>query len=205
MQTLARLFDLIGGRPLPEEEDGPATRAQIVLRALLASVLFAAVYGLAAGSTDLALALGNLYKLPMVIVLSALAAVPAALLTWKLAGGAQRSSDLVMGLAAGNLTGTLVLAVLAPVVALYYHTSGWLGGTLALAASGIALSVGFFTLIRAVVRRAPDGVPLPTLAAPLVVMIAMQLAVLVQLIYVASPILPEVTVFDAGMDGIVAR
>ena len=45
LQTLKNLFDLAGGHKVTGEDDGPATRARIVLLASLASVFFAAVYG----------------------------------------------------------------------------------------------------------------------------------------------------------------
>jgi hypothetical protein len=39
-------------------------------------------------------------------------------------------------------------------------------------------------------------------ALPMVVLMGAQLAAMVQFIYIASPILPEVTVFDGGVDAI---
>jgi hypothetical protein len=201
LRQFSSLFDLATGRPLDAESDGPASRTRVLLLALLACVLFGAIYGVAAGSTEIGLALGNVYKIPMVIVLSALSAVPATLLAWKLAGARHRSSDLLMGLASGNFTAALVLAVAAPVVALYYHTSDFLGGAVAMGASGLALLIGTLTMMRAVVTRVPKDVG-PVVALPVLVMVVFQLATLVQLVYVASPILPEITVFDGGMDAV---
>ncbi|MCB9741048.1 MAG: hypothetical protein H6741_17255 [Alphaproteobacteria bacterium] len=198
------LINLIGGQVLPEEEDGPATRLRLAVTATLASAFFAALYGLAAGSTDLSLALSNVYKMPMVIVLSALCAVPAGLLTWKLLGGRGHASSLLMSQAAGTMTGTLVLAALAPIVALYYHTSGYLGGTLALATGGLALAVGLAVHVRALAKRTPSGSGLAA-RGPAVVMMVVQMAAMIQFIHVASPILPELTVFDGGMDAIVRQ
>lgn len=197
-----RLFDLIGGRRLPEEDDGPAHRYQLMIGATLASALCAAMYGLAAGSTSTWLALSDVYKMPMVLILSALAAVPATLLAWKLFDAQHESSDILMGLATGNFTASLVLAVSAPIVALYYHTSGYLGGTIALCAAGLSVIVGVASGLRSVSWRVPEGVNPARYLVPVAVMTIFQLAVLVQLIHVASPILPEVTVFDGGMDAI---
>ncbi len=194
------LFELATGRPLAEEDQGSASRAQVVVRATLASVVFGSVYGLAAGSTDIALAVSNLYKIPMVVILSSLCALPAGLLTWKLTGAQTRAGDLFLGVAAGNFTATLVLAAMAPIVALYYHTSGFLGGTLALAASALAVGLGLFNVVRSVLSRRPEGVSRRVVALPLAVLIGAQLAALVQFIHVASPILPETTVFDGGVD-----
>ena len=205
LETLKNLFDLAGGHKVKGEDDGPATRTRIILLAGLASIVFAAVYGVAAGSTDLSLALSNVYKMPMVVVLSALSALPAGLLTWKLIGARHSASDLVMGVASATFSGTLVLAVLAPLVALYYHTSGYLGGTLAMGAAGLSLLTGLAIMLRAVWVRVPKGTGLFSVGAPVAVIMAIQMATLLQFIYVASPILPEVTVFDGGADAIVAK
>lgn len=205
LKTLKNLFDLAGGHKVAGEDDGPATRARIILLASLASVFFAAVYGVAVGSTDVSLALANVYKMPMVVVMSAISALPAGLLAWKLIGARHKASDLVMGVASAVFSGTLVLAVLAPLVALYYHTSGFLGGTLAMATGGLALVTGLVIMLRAVWKRVPKGTGRFSVAAPVAVIMGIQLATLLQFIYVASPILPEVTVFDGGADAMVAN
>lgn len=205
MGRLTDLFDLASGRSLPEEGEGTARRLQLVLRATAVSLGFAALFGLAAGSTDPALAVANLYKVPMVIVLSSLCAVPVGLLLWKLTDAPNRASDLLLGVAAGNLTATLVLAALAPVVALYYHTSGSMGGPLAMGVIVAATALGLFNVARAVRNRRPQDAPARTIALPLGALMAVQLASLVQFIHVASPILPEVTVFDGGVDAILER
>ena len=205
LETLQNLFNLVSGQILPSEEEGPARRAQIIISAALASTGFAALFGLAAGSTELGLAFANLYKMPMVILLSAVCAVPAGLLAWKLMGGTTRPSNLLMGLAAGNFSGTLVLAAMAPVVALYYHSSAHLGGTLAMAAVYGGLAVGVLVLVRAIKQRAGEGADRWTIGVPATVLLVLQLACLVQFIYIASPILPELTVFDGGMDAMLSR
>ena len=200
---MMELFELASGTPLSQEEEGSARRLQLVIRATLASVFFAAFYGLAAGSTDLGLAMGNLYKLPMVILLSTACALPAGLLTWKMSGAKNRASDLLIAVASGNFTATLVLASLAPIVALYYHTSGYMGGALALCVASLALLLGLSNAVRAVLSRIPSEVTRFAALTPLAVLLCAQMASLVQFIHVASPILPEVTVFDGGMDAII--
>ena len=205
MTKISHLFDLASGRPLPEEEEGQARRLQLVLQAGALSLGFAALFGLAAGATDLGLAVANLYKLPMVVGLSTLCAVPAGLLMWKLTDAPNRASDLLVGVAAGNLTATLVLAALSPVVALYYLTSGSMGGPLAMGVICLAVALGLFNVARAVLRRRPERASAGAVALPLVVIMTVQLASLVQFIHVASPILPEVTVFDGGVDAMVGR
>lgn len=203
MNQLKDLFDLVSARP--SEPEGGARRLDLVLRAGLATVGFAALYGLAVGSSDLGLALQNLYKVPMVILLSTLCALPVGLLTWKLTGGPNRASDLLVGAASGNFTGALVLAALAPVVALYYHSSSWLGGVLALAVAALATGVGMFNTARAVLNRAPTSASRLAIVLPVFVILAMQSMSLLQFIHIASPIIPETTVFDGGADAILGR
>ena len=197
------LFDLVSGRPT--ETEGSARRADLVLRAGLATVGLAAVYGLAVGSTDLGLAFSNLYKVPMVIVLSTLAALPLTLLTWKLTGAPNRMSDLLVATASGSFTGALVLATLSPIVALYYHSSSWLGGVLAIGASLAAVLLGSFNLVRSVISHAPEGVSRARIALPVIALLAVQQLALIQFIHIASPIIPEVTVFDGGADAMLGR
>jgi hypothetical protein len=204
MHTFTELFDLVTGRPIAAEE-GHARRLQVGIRAILASIAFAGLFGLAVGSTDLGLALGNLYKVPMVIVLSAICAIPGGLLAWKLTGSHGRASDLLLSLASANFAGTLVLGALAPLVALYYHTSGHMGGVLALIADFLALAVGLVTLVRATVARTSlsGGIAaLPAQILPVLVLVGFQFAALLQLVHVASPILPEVAPFDLGVDAV---
>jgi hypothetical protein len=138
----------------------------------------------------------------MVLVLSAICALPAGLLTWKIFGAKNRITDVVISLAACNFTATLVLAVLAPVVALYYHTSGYLGGVLAMCACILALIVGWVVMVLSTLHRTPTkSFSLSTLA-PTAVVLLIHLTTLVQFIHLASPILPEITVFDGGMDAV---
>src|SRR5437868_4329644 len=101
MTTLMTLLDIACGRPIPEEDSGRSRRLQLVLFALLCSLGFAAAWGLAAGSTKSALAIANLYKVPMVVLLSCAFAAPAGLLAWRLSGAPVRGSDLALGFSGG--------------------------------------------------------------------------------------------------------
>ncbi|MFO0727163.1 MAG: hypothetical protein U1E65_25510 [Myxococcota bacterium] len=199
------LLDLATGRPFRPEDDGRARRAQLITLALLAAVAAAAVWGLAAGSRSPAMAIANLYKVPMVVVLSSLAAVPGGLLAWKLSGSTMRPSDLLVSFATSVMAGTLVMAVLAPLLALYYQTSAWAGPLLGLGTTFSALTVGTVTFFGGVLRRAPKEMKRSKVLWPAAVIAALQIATLVQFIAVASPIMPENTVFDGGIDQMVGH
>lgn len=67
----------------------------------------------------------------------------------------------------------------------------------------LAIGVGGMTFVRAAKERLPDDVSRRDILVPLAVMIAFQLIAAVQLVGIASPILPEVTPFSGGADGLV--
>ncbi len=205
MDTFITLLDLANGRPFKAEDDGRARRAQLVVLSLLTAVLASAVWGLAAGSKAPLLAVANLYKVPMVVLLSALCAVPGGLLAWKLCSSPLRPSELLVSFATSIMSGTLVMAVLAPLIALYYQTSAWMGPMLGLASTFTALTVATVTFLRGVLRRAPPKVSRGQVLFPALVFVFLQIATLVQFIAVASPILPENTVFDGGIDQMVGH
>ena len=204
----AHIFDLVGGRRLPEEDDGPAHRYRLMIGGVVAATACAAIYGAAAGTAWIAhsdtpwMGLLDVLKLPMVLVLSGLAAVPASLLAWKLFDARHECTDLLMGLVTANLTAAAVLAVSAPIVALYYLTTDFLGGTLAIAVACGAVCIGVLSGMRSIAWRIPADVNVLRLAPVIAVMTGVQLLALVQLVALASPILPEMTVFDGGMDAI---
>jgi Ni/Fe-hydrogenase subunit HybB-like protein len=190
-QVIARLLNIACGR---------SRRLQLAIAAMLLSLLFALVWGVAVGVRAPGLALANAYKVPVIIFLSSMFAVPAGLLTWKLSGAECSATDLLLGFATGVFAGTLVLAVLAPIVALYYESSWWAGPVLAQLAIVAALATGGAVLVRSVVKRARG--PKRSLTLSLVVLKAMQIAALLQLIALFSPILPEHTHADRGIDGL---
>ena len=84
----------------------------VTISALFAALVLAAFWGLAAGSTSATLALANAYKVPMVIVLSALTALPAGLVALRLTNASLPAEQLVTAFVTSIFGGTLVLATL---------------------------------------------------------------------------------------------
>jgi hypothetical protein len=200
MGTLMTLLDIACGRPIPGADAGRARRFELMIVALLASLVFAAGWGAAAGSRNAILATANLYKVPMVVLLSCVFAAPAGLLAWRLSGAAIRGTDLALGFVGSVFGGTLVLAVLAPLVALYYHSSAWAGPMLGVGSAFAALATGTIMFFRGVLRRLPAGAPKLAAFVPALVILGMQLATLLQLASVVAPIFPERTPFSGGID-----
>lgn len=204
MTTFMTLLDIACGRPIPNEDAGPARRLQLVVFALLASLGFSAVWGAAAGSQAAHLAIANIYKVPMVVLLSCAFAAPAGIMAWRLGGARIRGSDLALGFAGGIFGGTGVLAVFAPLLALYYHSSAWAGPLLGIGSALLALATGTIMCVRGVLRRLPSGSSKLAALLPVVVTLLMQCATLVQLASVAAPIFPERTPFSGGVDHLAA-
>jgi hypothetical protein len=99
-----------------------------------------------------------------------------------------------------------VLATLAPLVAIYYHTSSAAGVPLALGSVFIALATSAVLFARAVTRRV-SGRPgrIASLLA-VCVLVALFLAALLQFVALASPIIGDAnTPFNGGFDAVFTR
>jgi len=180
--------------------EGSAQSLQQGTFAALSALAIGALWGAAAGSVSTGLAVANLYKVPMVILLSSLSALPAGLLAWH-ALSRQSAASFLVAHARGMLGGALILGACAPLVALYSHTSALSGPVIAQVSVIAALVSGAATfawaaLKGAVPRERPRRVP----AVALCVLI--QLAAALQLNVLAAPILPVPTAFSGGIDGL---
>jgi hypothetical protein len=190
------------------ELDPPSSRAQYTMLsvlAILASLALASLWGVAAGSASAALSVANAYKVPLVVLLSALSALPAGVVVLRLTGAGLGARELASAFATSIFGGTLVLATLAPLVAIYYHTSSAAGLPLALGSVFIALATASLLFGRAVAKRVSGR---PGRIASLVavgILVALFLAALLQFVALASPIIGEVTPFNGGFDAVFAR
>ncbi len=165
--------------------------------ALAAALALASLWGMAAGSESGALMVANAYKVPMVILLSALTALPAGIVTLRLSNARLGGADLAGAFATSIFGGTLVLATLAPLVAIYYHTSSKAGLPLALGSVFVALATASLLFARAVARRVSDRKSLFAVG----VLVVIFLAALLQFVALAAPIIgAHGTAFDGGFD-----
>src|SRR5512132_2084104 len=90
---LSQLMTLTCGGQLAR----PVTRAQETMLAVLAiaaALALSSLWGIAAGSASAALSIANAYKVPMVILLSALTALPAGLVALRLTNAKLTASEL---------------------------------------------------------------------------------------------------------------
>ncbi|HEU0035064.1 MAG TPA: hypothetical protein VFQ53_30770 [Kofleriaceae bacterium] len=179
----------------------------LTIVALFAGLVLAALWGLAAGSTSAALSLANAYKVPMVILLSAVTALPAGLVTLRLMGSPLRAHQIVSAFATSIFGGTLVLATLAPLVAIYYHTSSKAGLPIALGSVFVAIGVASLLFSRAVARRVGETTSRRVSSlSGVVVLVVLFVAALLQFVAMASPIIGnKSTRFDGGFDTVFSR
>ena len=101
--------------------------------------------------------------------------------------------------------GTLVLATLAPLVAVYYHTSSKAGVPLALGSVFVSLATATLLFGRAVKRKVGDAPGRAASLIPVVILVALFSAALMQFVALAAPIIGEVTRWSGGVDAVFAR
>ena len=188
------------------EEGASSQRTlQVAIGSLLCALMLAAVWGAAAGSGSAVLAASSGLKVPLIILLSTLSALPATLLVLRLSGVAYETRRLFLSICSGVLGGSLILAALAPIVGIYYHTSAEVGIKLAVGSAFVALGAGGLIMVRNALRQLPAGMEAKKIALPLCVFAVVLLAAMLQFVALASPVLPIPSAFDGGIDGILLR
>lgn len=98
-------------------------RTHDALVRLLTSLGFAAIWGVSAGSAAPALAVANVYKVPMVLALSAVVALPAVLVTRHLLRITIKPFALFSAFVTSLYRASLVLLGFAPLLGVYAYTS----------------------------------------------------------------------------------
>ncbi|HEX3595302.1 MAG TPA: hypothetical protein VHU80_09380 [Polyangiaceae bacterium] len=184
------------------ERAAAARRVQSLVRRAGLTLAMAAVWGFAAGSAKPMLALLDVYKVPMVLSLSLVVALPAVLVARRLLGLAMSPVALLTAIVTGLERGALVLIAFAPLLAVYAYTSHWVSPVLAQWSAGLALLCGLGSLVSELVQLPGSKGALVVLSLVTAVMLGLSL---VQLISLATPVLPVHTVFGAGIDGMMHR
>jgi hypothetical protein len=170
-----------------------------VLARALSGLGFAAVWGLAAGSAAPALAVANIYKVPMVLALSAVVALPAVLVTRHLLRVPVAPFALCAALVVSLYRASLLLLGFAPLLGVYAYTSQWVAPWLAQGSALLALVCGAVSLRSELARLPASRLQLWALGS--IATITLSLALL-QLVSLATPVLTLPTVFGSGIDGV---
>ena len=113
-----------------ERVESSRQQHQLILKALT-GLGFGAVWGLAAGSAVPSLAIANVYKVPMVIALSMVVALPGVLVARHLLQLQVSVQALCAALVTSLHRSTLVLLGFAPLLGVYAYTSQWVAPVLA--------------------------------------------------------------------------
>jgi hypothetical protein len=195
-QTMETLTSSVGAGLAPA---GGSRPLHDVLARALSGLGFAAVWGLAAGSAAPALAVANIYKVPMVLALSAVVALPAVLVTRHLLRVPIAPFALCAALVVSLYRASLLLLGFAPLLGVYAYTSQWVAPWLAQGSALLALVCGGVSLRSELAR-----LPAPRLqlwALGLIATATLSLSLL-QLVSLATPVLTLPTVFGSGIDGV---
>lgn len=176
--------------------------AQSLLHRAALTLAMVAAWGFAAGCAKPVLALFNLYKVPMVLTLSVVVTLPAVLVARRLLGIAMSPVVLLTAVVTGLERGAMVLLAFAPLIAVYAYTSQWMSPVLAQWSAGVALTCGLGSLFSEVVQLPGSKAALVALSVVTAVVLGLSL---MQLISLATPVLPVHTVFGAGIDGMMHR
>ena len=202
MNAIQQLLAFLGPNPLPPGEMSGARRLFLATSAFLVALALVGLWGVAAGSVGGHVALVNVVSVPLLLLVSSAAALPVVLLVLRLTAAEGRATDLLLGHAGAVFGGALVLALLAPVVALYQYSSSWAGPAVALASVFVALAVGVALFVRVLGKLMPEPRSRRGLVAPVALLCALQGAALLQLAAIAPPVMPQRTVFGQGIDAI---
>jgi hypothetical protein len=179
---------------------GPDARSvHDVLRRALSGLGFAAIWGMAAGSAAPALAIANIYKVPMVLALSVLVALPAVLVTRHLLQIAISKFELCAALVTSLYRASLLLLAVAPLLGVYAYTSQSVAPFLAQGSALLALVCGGLSLRSELGRLQAPRLQLWLLGSVTTITLALAL---LQLVSLATPVLTLPTVFGSGIDGV---
>lgn len=170
------------------------------MNAALVSTGISLVWGIGASVRSPGMMLHNVWKVPAILLLGAAFSLPAAALMWRLAGTPGRTVELLRSFFVGVLGGGLVLAAVSPLVGLYYGSSRFVGPTFAQGSVLVAMATGIAIFVRAVLVSRPAETPKRRFIGPVATVVALFSLCVIQLVAMFSPILPEPTVWDRGID-----
>jgi hypothetical protein len=202
MHLFHQMLTLLGPHPLTPGETGGARRLLLATSAFLAALVLVAVWGVAAGSTAGHFALVNAVSVPLLLLVSSVAALPASLLVFRLTSTDGRAADLVLGHAGAVFGASLVLALLAPFIALYQYSSSRTGPVVAMASVFLAIGIGLSLLLRVLTKLASDPRSRRGMLAPVGLLCALQATALWQLAAIAPPVMPHRTSLGYGVDAL---
>jgi hypothetical protein len=205
MQTLSWLVDFVGPNASSAEQTEQASKSRRLLAACIATLLAlgaAALWGVVVGARG-HLSLSNIVTVPMLISASALAALPLALFTLKLISHRLHATDLLLSYTSAAFAGCTTLLLLAPLVAIYQQSSWLVGNAIGPISAVIAFVVSGAVFVRSLLKV--NGTKaLGVLSIPVLLLVVVQGACLVQLASLSNPLFGARTRLGHGIDAIEA-
>jgi hypothetical protein len=145
--------------------------------------------------------LSNVLTVPMLIAASALSALPLSLFALKLTSQKVHATDLLLAYTSAAFAGCTTLLLLAPLVAIYQQSSSLIGPAVGPVSAFIAFAVGACVFFRSLLKVQGTGA-LGALAVPVLLLIVVQAASLVQLASLSKPLFGARTSIGHGIDAI---
>lgn len=139
---------------------------------------------------------------PVLLLASALAALPLALFVGRVFGKGARVGDLFMAYSAGAFAGAMALVLVAPLVALYQHSSAVVGAHVGPWSAALGCALGFVVFLRTLGRLAPAPDARRAVIVPAILLLVLQTLALSQLASVMPPLFEARTRIGHGIDGV---
>jgi hypothetical protein len=203
MHTLSWLVDFVGPNLAPSEATENASKSRKLLAICIASLLAlgeASLWGVVVG-THGHLALSNILTVPMLIAASALSALPLALFALKLTSQKVHATDLLLAYTSAAFAGCTTLLLLAPLVAIYQQSSALIGGAVGPVSTFVAFAVGACVFFRSLLKVQGTSA-LGPLVVPVILLIVVQAASLMQLASLSNPLFGTRTTLGHGIDAV---
>lgn len=200
MNHVKQLLDLVGPQSEEPKDLGPANRRMLAVLGLVGALPLAALWGIAAGSRPGHVALDNAFDVPLLVVISILAALPIGLFTFRLSTKSARVTEFLLAHSSALFASAAMLALLSPIVCLYQYSSPWAGPIVAVASAIAGGVVALVILFRVLAKLLPDPEARRTIALPVFLLLFLEAASLAQVSSVLSPVFSERTVFGRGVD-----
>jgi hypothetical protein len=203
MHTLSWLVDFVGPNISSADANENASKSRKLLATCVATLLAlgaASLWGVVVGAHG-HLSLSNVFTVPMLISASALAALPLALFALKLISHKLHATDLLLSYTSAAFAGCTTLLLLAPLVAIYQHSSTLVGNAVGPISTVIAFVVGGAVFVRSLIKVHGPGA-IGGLMVPVALLIVVQAACLVQLASLSNPLFGHRTTIGHGIDAI---
>lgn len=200
MNAARSVFGLLAPDPTVPALAG-AEKAVATITALLWALACSAAWGAIVGLASHH-ALRDAILAPVLLVSSAIAAVPLTLFVARTVGSGPPSANLLLAYATGSLAGAVALLLLSPLVALYQHSSALMMGLVGPASAMVGILFGTFIFARVLGKLAGSPEARRGGLFCMLLMFTLQGLAMVQLASVMPPFFEKRTTIGHGIDAL---